>query len=68
MPTQLQLPLFAPDVMERVKEGHRLVEMEKLRRELEHVKHQRDGYHGAFNKLKQQLKENVITRSNEKSS
>lgn len=59
MSTQLQLPLFPPDIMEKVKEGHRLAELERLRRELEHVKHQRDGYHGAYNKIKQQFNEQV---------
>lgn len=48
--TQLELPLFAPDVMEKVKEGHRLLELEKLRKIIEHQSHVIAGHKGAWEK------------------
>lgn len=52
MGTQLQIPLFPADMMEKIKEAHRQLEMEKLRKEIEHLKHQRAGHIGAYRKLK----------------
>ncbi len=52
MGQQLTIPLFPPDMMEKIKEAHRLQELEKLRKEIEHLKHQRAGHIGAYQKLK----------------
>src|SRR5438105_550626 len=48
--------------MTKVKEGHRLQEMQKLREELEHIKHQRDGYHGQLVKLQKQIESMTQTQ------
>lgn len=55
MTNPLQLDLGEP--IRKAKEGHLLQEIVRLQEELEHVKHQRDGYHGQLIKLKKQLKD-----------
>ena len=52
MNEQLKIPLFPPDMMQKIKTAHHLMEMEKLRKEIEHLKHQRAGHIGAYQKLK----------------
>lgn len=43
---QLEIPLFPPDMMEKVKEGHRLIEAVKKDQEIEHLKHVIAGHLG----------------------
>ncbi len=52
MGQQLQIPLFSESTMNKVKEAHLRIEMQKLRDELSHLKHQRAGHIGAYKKLK----------------
>jgi hypothetical protein len=52
MGIQLQIPLFSDSTMAKVKEGHLWNEMQKLREEVSHLKHQRAGHIGAYKKLK----------------
>jgi hypothetical protein len=52
MGEQLVIPLFPPDIMERVRAAHALIEMEKLRLENKHLKHVRAGYMGSYSKKK----------------
>lgn len=51
-----QPALFPPDMMEKIKEAHRMLELEKqnelLKEENSHLKHQRAGHIGAYKKLK----------------
>lgn len=53
MAKQLELPLFATDTMQKIKQAHLLIDLEKMKREIEHLKHQRAGHIGAYQKLKQ---------------
>lgn len=55
MATQLTIPLFGPDTFDKIRKGYALIEMEKMRAEIEHLKHQRAGHIGAYKKLKQQI-------------
>jgi hypothetical protein len=50
MATQLEIPLFPPDMMDKIKDAHRRLEIEKLQREVSHLRHVRAGYIGAFKK------------------
>ena len=52
MGKQLEIPLFSPDVMEQVKKWQLLHEIERLKAEIEHLKHQRAGHIGAYRKMK----------------
>lgn len=52
MNNQLQIPLFPEDMMSKIKAAHTLMDMEKMRKEIEHLKHQRAGHIGAYVKLK----------------
>lgn len=52
MGQQLTIPLFPPDLMEKVKEAHRLQEVEKLRQIIEHQTHVIAGFKGYRTKRK----------------
>jgi hypothetical protein len=54
---QLEIPLFPPDMMGKIKEAHREMELQKLRKELSHEKHVKAGYVSAFKKAAQKRKE-----------
>jgi len=58
MSQQLEIPLFPPDMMQKIKAAHVLIEMEKLRKELAHEKHVKAGYMGALAKEKKCKTEN----------
>lgn len=51
-PSQLHIPLFPEDMMQKIKAAHLLQELVKLQKENEHLKHQRAGHIGAYQKLK----------------
>lgn len=52
MGTQLTIPLFPEGTFDKVREAYRIQELEKLHREIAHLKHQRAGHIGAYHKIK----------------
>lgn len=51
---QLQIPLFPDGMFDKIRQAYHLQEVEKLQKEIAHLKHQRAGHIGAYNKLKKQ--------------
>ncbi|WP_317899447.1 hypothetical protein [Aurantibacillus circumpalustris] len=56
MNDQFQIPLFPPDMMQKIKDAHAMIEkdkeIERLKKDLSHERHVKAGYIGAYKKNK----------------